>query len=114
MSRLLISRDEAAELPSRGVHALVYDSISEARQPVEACDRLTAWAKTSGGVVLMVCHATKAGEYRGPSTLQHWGDVEIQVSAAKNQPGSAHVQIKKSRVSPLGSATVPLVELHAV
>lgn len=114
VSRLLITRDEAATLPARGVHAIVYDSISEAQEPEQALERLSSWAKSSGGVVLLICHATKDGQYRGPSTLQHWGDAEIQVSAAKNQPGSAHVQIKKSRVSPLGSATVPLVGLHAV
>lgn len=114
ISRLLITRDEAPTLPTRGVQALVYDSISEAQEPEAACKMLSAWAKSSGGIVLLVCHATKDGQYRGPSTLQHWGEVEMQVSAARNQPGSAHLQIKKSRVSPLGVATVPLVGLHAV
>lgn len=113
--RLLITRDEKAELP-RSARFCVYDSISRAREPAQALERLEQWAKRTGGVAIVVCHATKAGDYRGPSTLQHWGDAEMQVSASKRQPGSARVRVNKSRFCGLGSAVVPIVgaTLHLV
>jgi len=114
IGNLLITRDEQAQIPTRGVAAVVLDSISECSNQEEVCERLSAWAQQTGGVVFMVCHATKSGQYRGPSTLQHWGDVEMQVSASRRQPGSARVRVNKSRICPLGSAVVPLVALHSV
>ncbi len=113
LSNLLISTDEAADLP-RGVRCIVYDSISEAKDPTLALERLKAWATRTSGLVFVVCHATKAGQFRGPSTLQHWGEAEFKVSASKSQKGHARVRVLKSRFCPGGAVTVPLVGLHAI
>lgn len=110
ISQLRITRDEAAPLPR--VRCIVYDSISEARDPEQALERLKDWASSTGGIVLLVCHATKAGDYRGPSTLQHWGEAEIKIRKAPQ--GKARAMVLKSRFCPTGSALVPLVGLHSV
>ena len=114
LSNLLYTQDEECELPARGVRCLVLDSISECRDQEAMCARLKEWAQRTLGIVFMVCHATKAGQYKGPSTLQHWGNGEIQVRASKTKPGFARVRFNKSRFCPLGAAFVPVVGLHAV
>lgn len=108
LDRLLITRAVDAE-PPRSARFVIYDSISKARDQDAVLDRLEQWAKRTGGVAIAICHATKAGDYRGASTLQHWPDVEIQVSATKKHPGHARVRINKSRFCALGSALVPIV-----
>lgn len=114
ISELLITRDEQAELPARGVRCLVLDSISECRDQDAMLARLTAWTQRTRGIVFMVCHATKAGQFRGSSELQHWGDAEIRVRASKAKPGLARLSFGKSRFCANGSATVPLVALHSL
>jgi len=114
LSELVITRDENAQLPSRGVRCLVLDSISECRDQEAMLARLTAWATQTRGIVFMVCHATKAGQYKGPTGLQHWGEAEIRVRASKAKPGMARLTFGKSRFCANGSASVPLVRLHAV
>lgn len=110
ISQLRVTRDELAPLPR--VRSIVYDSISEARQPELALERLKDWASSTGGIVWLVCHATKSGDYRGPSTLQHWGEAEIKVRKAKQ--GHSRALVLKSRFCSTGSALVPLVGLRSV
>jgi hypothetical protein len=62
----------------------------------------------------MVCHATKAGQFKGSSDLQHWGEAEIQMRASRSKPGTARARFNKSRICALGTVSVPLVKLHAV
>lgn len=107
VEKLLITRDEKAELPGKRVRCIVWDSISQAVEPEQACERLSEWAARTQGIVLLVCHATKGGDYRGPSTLQHWGEAELQVRKSKR--GFARVIVNKSRFCPTGSAVVSLV-----
>jgi DNA repair protein RadA/Sms len=104
VSQLRVTRDEQAPLPR--VRCIVFDSISEATDPTGALERLKEWAARTGGIVFLICHATKAGEYRGPSTLQHWGEAEFQVSAKGR--GLARVRVRKSRFCEQGAAVVPL------
>jgi predicted ATP-dependent serine protease len=111
VARLLVNRDEQAD-PPRAARCVVYDSISEAKDPGPVLERLKTWASKTGGIVFLICHATKAGQYKGPSTLQHFGEAEMQVSASRSKPGSARVRINKSRFCQLGRAVVPLVGLH--
>lgn len=109
IEKLFITRDESTALPGRGVRCVVWDSISRTVKQEEALVRLEAWAKRTGGVVLLVCHATKGGEYRGPSTLQHWPDAEIRFSQARARPGHARVRVLKSRFCECpASAYVPI------
>ena len=113
LKRLRITRDELADVPS-GARCVVYDSISEAQHPTEALERLKRWATKTGGIVFLVCHANKEGDYRGPSTLQHWPEAELELVGSLDNPGVTQVHVRKSRFCPKGSASAPLVALHAV
>ncbi len=107
LDQLYITRDEQRELPR--VRCVVWDSISRTIDQDAALVRLEAWAKKTGGVVLLVCHANKSGDYRGPSTLQHWPDAELRVTQARTRPGQARVRVLKSRFCACASAYVPIV-----
>ena len=78
-----------AQLESLGPSFVVVDSIqtvyaedlpSEAGSPAqirECARRLTQWAKTSGGSVVLAGHVTKGGEIAGPRILEHVVDVVL-------------------------------------
>ncbi len=109
LSQLYIERDEAIELPTRGFWCVVWDSISRTRDQDGTLTRLEAWAKRTGGIAIVVCHATKAGDFRGPSTLQHWPDAEIRMQQARSKRGMARARVLKSRFCECpASALVPI------
>lgn len=100
--------DELADL-MRDARAtcLGFDSISELDTPAQL--RLLRVVRTLSKrpiFALVICHETKAGELRGPTTIEHALDYQLQAHARTD--GFVDVEFRKSRYCPRGRATCAL------
>lgn len=97
--------------PSVQHRTIILDSLSELpeNEGKALAVRLKQWAKDTKGIVFLIVHMTKSGEYAGRNWIRHWPDYELRVSQAKKVQG-ARVSVLKSRYSPLDSVVVPLVK----
>lgn len=103
--------DDFAEL-ARSVRAsvLLWDSISELDDDAGLLlmRNVRAWCNAGKRFAVVICHETKDGNYRGPSTFGHAPDYLIKTSPAALE-GRAEVAVRKSRFCGRGVTTVPIV-----
>jgi DNA repair protein RadA/Sms len=93
---LYVSLDE---LVTDAANLLIVDSLQLTSDgAVETAKRVVDAARATGMAVIMVCHATKAGDHAGPRLLEHLGDVTLRLDrqpralvALKNRYGAAPV-----------------------
>jgi hypothetical protein len=111
LERLQIATElEPEDLPDlareHGCQIVGWDSISEL-EPAKGLRLLNVVRGMTqrAGFVLVICHATKDGGYRGPSTFGHAPDYLLSVEACA---AGACITVEKSRDSARGSASVPL------
>jgi DNA repair protein RadA/Sms len=87
------------ELVFDAANLLIVDSLQLTSDgAVETAKRVVDAARATGMAVIMVCHATKAGDHAGPRLLEHLGDVTLRLDrqpralvALKNRYGAAPV-----------------------
>ncbi len=91
-----------------GARIVVLDSISVVprREQVELLDALKNWCERRAGLVIVICHENKRGQFKGGSAVQHWCDSEIYLRAAKT--GGTIVEVLKSRFCPAGKMRAEL------
>jgi predicted ATP-dependent serine protease len=85
-----------------------FDSISELteREGLELLQQFKFWAEGGPRFGIVICHETKDGQYRGPSTIGHAPDYLIRTSP---EPPFARVTIEKSRYCAVDSTVLELV-----
>jgi hypothetical protein len=85
-----------------------FDSISELTEPegLELLQHVKFWAEGGPRFGIVICHETKDGQYRGPSTIGHAPDYLLRTSP---EPPFARVTIEKSRYCAIDSALLELV-----
>lgn len=88
-----------------------FDSISELNdeQGLELLAVMRKWTAGGSRFGIVICHETKDGNYRGPSTFGHAPDYLLKTEP---HPDGCQVTIKKSRFCAQGSVVCPLVK-HA-
>jgi predicted ATP-dependent serine protease len=115
IDRLFIAEDaqphDVVSLASEiRANVIVYDSISELghSEADTLLDVVREWScdARSQRFSIVICHATKDGNYRGPSTIGHAPDYVLQ--AAPHDDG-CEVTIRKSRFCGRGSVVCPLI-----
>jgi DNA repair protein RadA/Sms len=101
--RLGLGRDTrlSDEVVSDPATLLVLDSLQlTAEGAVETAKRVVDAARAQDMAVVMVCHATKAGEHAGPRLIEHLGDATLRLDrdpralvCLKNRFGAAPVWV---------------------
>jgi hypothetical protein len=85
-----------------------FDSISElnANEGIELLQKMKFWAEGGPRFGIVICHETKDGQYRGPSTFGHAPDYLLRTSP---EPPFARVNVEKSRYCAVDSTLCELV-----
>lgn len=85
-----------------------FDSISELSDGdgAELLEQMQFWSCGGPRFGIVICHETKDGQYRGPSTFGHAPDYLIRTAP---EPPFAQVSIEKSRYCAVGSVLCELV-----
>ncbi len=83
-----------------GARFVILDSISELDPRSQSVENFRKWAKEKGIGLYLIAHATKGGQYRGPSYVGHGTDVIVHVN-------DGEAATRKNRFSPLASVPVP-------
>jgi len=101
--------DELAQLARDArSNVLGFDSISELDNDggLELLDTVRRWVTGGPRIAIVICHETKDGDYRGPSTIGHAPDYLLRT--APSSDGCA-VAVKKSRFCAQGACVCPLL-----
>jgi DNA repair protein RadA/Sms len=63
--------------------------------------QLAGYAKSTGTIVILICHVTKEGDLAGPETLQHIVDVTLQLELGEHFEGRfRYLRASKNRFGP--------------
>jgi len=97
-----------------GASCIVYDSFHYSKKQrvlkgtkiPELCYELGDWAKSTGGIVFLICHSNKRNEVSGTTATEHWPDYLLKF--AKHGDSEAKITIPKSRYCPTGSCVVTI------
>jgi len=97
-----------------GASCIVYDSFHYSKKQrvlkgtkiPELCYELGGWAKSTGGIVFLICHSNKRNEVSGTTATEHWPDYLLKF--AKHGDSEAKITIPKSRYCPTGSCVVTI------
>lgn len=112
LGRLWIAGAEGWQQRARelGARVVVIDSVSRwpLGSPVELVQQASAWAESSGIVVLLISHENKKGRERGSAELGHDADTVARIENNRAD-GTARFRLLKRRLSPLASCRVELV-----
>lgn len=117
LSKLYVTESESdwqTEAARRKATVIVYDSFHYSRKqgvikgtkiPL-LCVELEQWAKSTGGIVFLICHSNKRNEVSGTTAVEHWPDYLFKF--AKHGATEAKLTIPKARYCPSGSAIITL------
>ncbi len=70
--------------------------MNEDKAMIEILDQLKKWAHATGGIVIIIGHVTKDGDFAGVNTIKHNVDVHIHLSFNK-KTGERKMQSEKNR-----------------
>lgn len=97
-------KDLKAEIKKHGIKFICLDSITYVDKRLSEFDHFRKWCKDNGVGVIFVSHATKGGQYKGNTELEHMVDTSVWVY--QTEDGVNMAETKKNRFGQLAEMPI--------